>query len=137
MNTLDDLAYYISENIDWAVYGSIKSGGNISLNQLSEAPDDCIGIGEYPGKRPRTVNGHNDTEDRWRMDFPSVQVQVRSKNQTEVIDRAYEIYGLLNDIQVTIRGTHYTKIHAKENPAFLSKDKNGRWVYKINFEIIK
>jgi len=96
---------------------------------LPALPDDCVAVFAYGGTPP-SVN--------IPVEFPSIQVRVRAVSHDNAYDKAYAAMKSLHTLtHITINGTIYYWIAAKQSPSSLGRDAKGRYLYVVNFDIMK
>lgn len=120
---LDDIKDYLEEkNVG-------TFGADIFIGALPPSPDDCIALFEYAGEPPDL---------HWNGEYPGLQVISRAKKYGMARGKIELVKNTLHGVvETTISGTRYLLIQAKQSPASLGIDENGRRLFVINFRIIK
>jgi hypothetical protein len=120
---LDDIKDYLEQN-------SIGTfGADLFIGQLPPSPDDCIALFEYAGEPPDL---------HWNGEYPGLQVMARGKSYPATRAKIESVKNILHGVtEKVINGTRYLLIQARQSPATLGRDENGRQLFVVNFRIIK
>lgn len=103
---------------------------NLFLNREPLNPDNTVTIFDTYGSPPRlSLDGSS-------YEYPSVQIRVRNKKQSEATRISFAIYASLHGrAHTTWNGTIYEVIYCSGGPALLDWDDNDRCRFIINFNI--
>jgi len=103
--------------------------GTIFEATLPALPDDCIAVFAYGGTPPGVGI---------EVEYPSIQIRVRATVHDTAYDNAYAAMKSLHQLtRITINGTIYYWIAAKQSPSSLGRDAKGRYLYVVNFDAMK
>jgi hypothetical protein len=103
---------------------------SLFVNREPATPDNVVTIFDYFGGR------HALTLDGQTYEYPSIQIRVRNREQSEAWKIIYRIYTSLHGrAHETWNGTIYEVIYASGGPALLDWDDNDRCRLIINFNI--
>jgi len=107
-------------------------GTNLFVASEPALPNDCVTVYDTSGSMARALDPDN------KLYFSSIQVRVRDHDYREGWDKINDIREYL-DAKVGTKqgGTTYIMIRATSDPQFLERDENERYVFFINFEIIR
>lgn len=121
------VAHDIAEYLEDQTIGTV--GTDIFVGIMPNTPDDCIVIWPYAGQPPDII---------WDGEYPSINVKVRNTAQDTGWTKIYSIMKALHKLtNTTIESTLYHRIEAMGSPAYLERDQNNRYIFNINFSIIK
>ena len=103
---------------------------NLFVNREPARPDNTVTIFDsYGGLYPLTL-------DRQTYEYPSVQIRVRNRIQSEALRIINSIYLSLHGLaHETWNGAVYEVIYCSGGPALLDWDDNDRCRFIINFNI--
>jgi hypothetical protein len=117
-----------------AEYSSLGLTFNTNLFVAHEpaTPNDCVTVYDTSSSMARALDRDN------KVYFSAVQVRIRDFDYREGWNMANDIREYL-DAKVGTKqgGTTYIMIRATSDPQFLERDENERYVFFINFEIIR
>lgn len=136
MTMVEDVAVLLESQFDWLRRPSTAATpeeGNLFLTDLPDAPNDAVGLYQYPGEPPdRTLGNHSNYEK------PRLQVLVRDSSSANANTRSYEICNFLKTINgQTVNGVYYLQIFPVSSPAELGPDSNQRQQWTTNFMVWK
>jgi hypothetical protein len=105
---------------------------NLFVAHEPATPDDCVTVYDSSSSMARALDKDN------KVYHSSIQIRVRDYNYLEGWEAMNDIREYL-DAKVGTKqgGTTYVSIRATSDPQFLMRDENGRFVFFINFEIIR
>jgi hypothetical protein len=105
---------------------------NLFIASEPASPDECVTIYDTSGSMARALDADN------KVYYSSIQVRVRNYDYEEAWDKVNDIREYL-DANVGLKqgGTTYVSIRATSDPQFLERDENERFIFIINFEIIR
>ena len=104
-------------------------GTTIFVGYMPDDPDDCISVTQYAGRPPFSKE---------RYERPGVQVRVRAVNQENAETTVFGIFNLLHDKEhVTMESRMYEHVEATASPSALGPDAKGRYVWVVNFIVLK
>ena len=117
-----------------AEYSSLGLTFNTNLFVAHEpaTPNDCVTVYDTSSSMARALDRDN------KVYFSAVQVRIRDFDYREGWNMANDIREYL-DAKVGTKqgGTTYIMIRATSDPQFLERDENERYIFFINFEIIR
>jgi hypothetical protein len=134
MSTPKDIAEYLQTKAVGTVGTSIFYGSE------PPKPDESITVFEYAGFEPNLQAG---------LEFPNIQIRVRSSSWETARARLQTIQDLLQEIGnedgddetlapgITLNGTFYAAIRAAQGITSLGEDENRRMRLTQNFNITK
>lgn len=125
MATTTDLASYLQTHSIGTV------GTDIFIETMPASPDDCVSIFQYEGRPPDLV---------WNGEYPGVQVRVRGapSHHDEAFAKAHNILKHLHLlVNQTINSHVYHLVEANGSVWSAGRDVKGRWLYTINFSVVK
>lgn len=127
---LDDLADRLTTQ------SVATSGTDLFKSVMPSTPDEVIALFEAAGgPLTRAMSGSPGTA---LVERPHVQVQARAVRPDSARKRAEDVYHNLDGLgPVTINGVSYQWITALQAPFFLETDETGRYVYAVNFEVLR
>ena len=103
---------------------------NLFIGKEPDKPDNCVTIFDTPGFPPYL--GLTDVG----YEYPSVQIRVRNRKQTDGWFQIEEIKDVLHGFhQTVVNGTLYTLISCSSGPALLDWDDKERVRFIINFNL--
>lgn len=108
---------------------------NLFKGELPPTPDLCIAVMDYQGGPAVTFFGSLTVNEN-----PRVQVKVRGAADEYDIPRTRieHIYQAFMDRGAfTVNSTRYLNIGPVQPPFPLGKDDNNRWVFVVNFDVMK
>ena len=109
----------ISSAEDWGIYEA----------NMPAAPNNCVAVFAYGGSPPPLA---------WEGETPNVQVRVRGSSHSATYSKAYTVLKSLHELtDTTINTTLYYHIRSIDSPSTLGRDAKGRYLYVVNFEVIK
>jgi hypothetical protein len=107
-------------------------GTNLFIASEPATPNDCVTVYDTSGSMARALDRDN------KLYFSSVQVRVRDHDYREGWDKINDIREYLDaKVGTTQNETLYVMIRATSDPQFLTRDENQRFIFSINFEIIR
>ena len=133
MGLMEDIGVYLSSNGQGAVGTAIFYGGR------PDQPDDCLTLYEYSGPAPEMEN----SEDAFAWERPSLQMVSRSADPLaarNTIRAAWAPLVPLTNLWLTDdagKKTLYREINPQQSPFQLGRDENRRFLWAVNFQIIK
>lgn len=116
--------------------GNGTAATDLFKGDLPPSPDQAVVVSEYQGTGPDTFFNTTSINEH-----PRVQIKVRGvphdraavRNRIEKIYQAFDNRGAF----VTAGGTRYLNIESLHPPFPMEQDKNQRWVFVVNFAVIK
>lgn len=112
--------YAFGGSLDWAVY----------IGKQPDSPDNCVTIYDSGGGTPSPL---------WLLDYPHVQVRVRSRNgqYQEAMVTAKDIKSIiLGQPSQDLNGDRWVQFNLAGDIGFMGYDKNERPEFVLNFELI-
>ena len=102
---------------------------NLFLNAEPTNPDDAVTIFDTYGRPQMSLDGSI-------YEYPSIHIRVRSRDELDAKNLAYDIMNLLNGKHHESHGEAlYTVIYCSGSPALLDWDDNGRCKFGVNFSL--
>jgi len=119
--------------------GLATEGTDLFLGVLPSNPSLCCALVEYEGETPlRTQNegaAHSSAQGGER---PRFQLLCRDTDYETGRSLVKSIVTVLDAIvNETIEGTFYVRVSALQSPFLLERDENSRWIFAVNFAVIK
>jgi len=107
-------------------------GTNLFVAHEPATPNDCVTVYDTSGSMARALDKDN------KVYYSSVQVRGRDHDYREGWNKMNDIREYL-DAKVGTKqgGTTYVMIRATSDPQFLTRDENQRFIFFLNFEIIR
>lgn len=129
MSFLDDMGALLESS------GVLPPGVQVSLSQLPNTPDDCVGLLEYAGAPPRYAK----REDHPTLRRTRFQAVCRSKGYRAARERAEAVLGALGGVSghAAASGERYASVRALGEPMPLNRDDSGRWIVSCNYEALR
>lgn len=123
MSVMDDIASYLQTG------GAGTVGTDIFKGNMPDSPDECLAVYAYAGDVPdKSID----------IERPSVQIKTRALTAGDALDLAEQALAVLHKAtSQTINGVLYYYISANQSPAHLGRDEKGRYMYAVNFNIVK
>ena len=123
MSMMEDVADYL----ELAGVGTV--GTNIFKGNMPDSPDQCITVYAYAGETPDLSID---------IERPGLQVKSRALTAEDALDLAeHALAHLHKATSQTINGVLYYYIHALQSPIHLGRDEKGRYMYSVNYNVVK
>lgn len=130
MGLIEEVGTYLAANSTLFVLGT-----KTFLNYLPDVPNRANAVHETGGLAPDWVMGAS-TKVAWEN--ARFQIVTRSTSSTQArgdMDIAWTILsGVTNKV---LTGTTYLRISPTQSPFLLERDKRGRPVYAVNFDVMR
>jgi hypothetical protein len=121
---LDDIAAFLATSSLGTVGTSIFKG------HKPATPDKCLTLYQYAGEPPALVRGAS-------YEYPGLQIWSRSKTPAEALTMLDAVVNFLHGkTEYTTAYARYLALEARQSPAAMGLDDNGRTEYVVNFRVI-
>jgi hypothetical protein len=121
---LDDMATILAD----AGCGTV--GSTIFKGHRPDTPDTCLTLYQYAGEPPALIAGAS-------YERPGLQVWSRSTNPQAALTMLDAVVDVLHGLtEASTDYARYLLVEAKQSPAAMGLDDNGRTEYVCNFRVV-
>jgi hypothetical protein len=125
----------VTDIADLIVTGGFGTTSNTFKGQMPPDPDTCVVISEYGGSGAHHVFGTNAPDET-----PRVQVRVRGAaydyvTPRQTIENIYQSFIVRGAF--TVNNVRYQNLDAIAPPFPFDNDENKRWIFAVNFDVLK
>jgi hypothetical protein len=137
MTMLTEVGIYVASNVP-----SLTLGTNLFLGELPDEPDTAVALHALPGGRPEyTMGAQDDIPQHPEFEHHRLQIEVRGPaGATAYVDAetlAWTIYRKMALTNANLQGIRYLLIEPTAIPAPLDLDKQDRYTFVINLNILR
>lgn len=120
---LDDIAAYLQTK------GLGTVGTDIFKGKRPSSPDACLALYQYAGEVPELISGTT-------YEYPGLQVWSRATNQVDALTKLDAVIDELHGLsEYSTTYARYLLVQARQSPATMGEDENGRIEYVVNFRV--